>query len=795
MFQLRRVCSSSQLWALSCGLLTATGFTSYAWSAPGDRSANRLLEEVTVTAQKREENSQEIPITISAFSNEKLDAFGIDKVEDLGRITPGLTFTVNVGYTVIYLRGVGADAFLPSADPSIATYVDGINKVSGHGLQNSLGPIERVEVLKGPQGTLFGRNATGGAVNIITAAPPEEFVGNLSTEYGEYQGWDGAVEKHDIFIGAPITDNVGFTLGGYYQFYDPTMLNEPVRGSGVYEEPLDHFSEGIKAKLLWDITDSLSVTLLGDWNNQRDPSSMIQENTRPAPVLAAGQEPDKLDRIYHNSVSEGTEGKAGTNSRSYTAGMIFDWRTDSLDYKLILSDQYFDNYFSQLDYDTSEYEGAAFDAAQFADQQTAELQILSNDNTPLAENLEWVVGLYYLQADAGFDYLHLVVDPLGLGAGALGLPNFLGNLLKGSDGQVDLYTAGVLATESMSVYGQGTWTFNPEFSLTLGARYQKERRHVYNTYLSTETPIIGNDNDSGDDIDVAEFTTPGVVDETFSPRIAFQWFVNDAVQLYTSLARGYKSPTFNPINFFSAPDAVKREEATAFELGFKSELFDGNLRLNGAVFKTEVKDLLNAELSITSGGVVRFSNAGTGEIEGAEVDFLWQPMPEMNPGLAINGNATYLDAVYADFENGSGFDDETGLAFGPQSVSGDTSRDFSGNRIVRTPEWSSSLSINQNIPIGMDSAVELAVDYFYSDFYFTAASNSDLYVQPQYELWNARASYFYYPWGIQVTAFGENVKNEQYFISRQAQDFGRADTLAAPGVVGLRLKWDFDAVL
>ncbi|AMO70102.1 TonB-dependent receptor [gamma proteobacterium BDW918] len=771
--------------ALSASILSIAALAPSAFAAPDGKRTNRLLEEVVVTAQKREENSQEIPITISAFSSEKLDAFGIDKVEDLGRITPGLTFTVNVGYTVIYLRGVGADAFLPSADPSIATYVDGINKVSGHGLQNSLGPIERVEVLKGPQGTLFGRNATGGAVNIISANPPEEFIGNVSFETADYQSWEGGTQKADIFIGAPITENLGFTLGAYTQDYDPTMLNERVRGSGVYEDPMDHYSKGVKAKIRWDVTDSFALTLLGDYNDQNDPSSMIQENTRPAAVLAAGQEADKLDRIYHNSV----EGVAGTQSDTYTIGLIADWQTDALDYKLILSDQYFDNYYSQLDYDTSEYEGASFDAAQFADQQTAELQLLSNDNSWQAENLEWVIGLYYLKAEAGFDYLHLVVDGLGLGAGALGIPNFLGNLLKGTAGQVDLFTAGVLATESMSTYGQATWTFNPEFSVTLGARYQKERRNVFNTYLSAGTPIFGGE------FEAARFVTPGVVDETFSPRVALQWFVNDDIQLYTSLARGYKSPTFNPINFFSAPDVVRREEATAFELGVKSEWLDGNLRLNAAVFKTQVKDLLNAELSITSGGVVRFSNAGTGEIEGAEFDFLWQPMPDLNPGLAITGNATYLDAKYADFPNGSGFDDETGLAFGPQSVTGDTSRDFSGNRIVRTPEYSSSASINQNIALTDDSALEIAVDYFYSDFYYTAASNSEHYVQPQYELWNARASYFYYPWGLQITAFGENIKNKEYYISRQAQDFGRADTLAAPGIVGLRVKWEFDTVM
>lgn len=768
---------------LSAGIFSIMSNTPSVMAETVPKRGNRLLEEVVVTAQKREEDSQDIAITLSAFSGDKLDAFGIDKVEDLGRITPGLTFTSNVGYTVIYLRGVGADAFLPSADASIATYVDGISKVSGIGLQSSLGPVERVEVLKGPQGTLFGRNATGGAVNIITAAAPEEFVGNLKVEQGEYQGLDGVVQKQDIYIGAPLTDTLGFTLSAYNQDYDPIMFNEKVRGSGEYEDPIDHFSRGGRAKVQWDITDRLSVTLIGDYNDQSNPSSLINENTRPAPLLAAGTPPDKLDRIYHNSV------EAGTKSRSHTYGITTDWSTDYLDMRLILSDQLFDAYWSQLDYDTSEREGVSFVAAQFSEQQTAELQLLSNENSAFSENLEWVVGLFYLKADAGFTDLDLTVDALGLGSGILGLPPFLANLLTGTPGQVHLKTAGILGTESFSTYGQATWTFNPEFSFTFGARYQKERRRIYNTFLSGVTPIIGGD------LPVADFNTPGVVDETFSPRIAFQWFATEGIQFYTSLARGYKSPTFNPINFFSAPDAVDREEATAFELGVKSELFDGNLRLNGALFKTQVKDLLTAELSLTAGGVVRFSNAGTGEIEGAEIDFLWQPMPDLNPGLAINGNATYLDATYADYDNGSGFDDDTGLAFGPQSVAGDTRRDFSGNRIVRTPKLSSSLSVNQNINITANSDLELAVDYFYSDFYFTTAQNSEFYVQPQYELWNARVSYFYYPWGLQITAFGENVKNKEYYVSRQAQDFGRVDTLAAPGVYGLRFKWDFDTVM
>ena len=150
------------------------------------RSGSRIVEEVIVTAQKREEDVQDVPIMINAFSGEKLDAFGVESTADLAKITPGLTYTYTYGYSVIYIRGVGTDAFLPNADPSVATYIDGINIGPSQGKQDTLGPVERVEVLKGPQGTLFGRNATGGAINIVTADSPDQFIGTFKASFGNY---------------------------------------------------------------------------------------------------------------------------------------------------------------------------------------------------------------------------------------------------------------------------------------------------------------------------------------------------------------------------------------------------------------------------------------------------------------------------------------------------------------------------------------------------------------------------------------------------------------------------------
>ena len=197
------------------------------------------------------------------------------------------------GYTVIYLRGVGTDAFLPNADPSIATYIDGINIGPSQGKQDTLGAVQRVEVLKGPQGTLFGRNATGGAINIVTEDPPEEFVGTLKTEFGNYNA-----ESYQLYLGAPITDSIGATVSLFKSHQDLYGRNE------IFGEPgpmRDEFAEGARVKIRWDISDTFNATLIGSYGNQFTSNSLSQENTRPSPLLLAGTEPDELDRVWHNN--------------------------------------------------------------------------------------------------------------------------------------------------------------------------------------------------------------------------------------------------------------------------------------------------------------------------------------------------------------------------------------------------------------------------------------------------------------------------------------------------------------
>ena len=790
---------------ISAGLITAAGFA-YAQTDAGSepkRKTNRLMEEVVVTAQKREEDSQDVPIAISAFSGEKLDAFGIENTGDLQKITPGLTFTYTYGYTVIYLRGVGSDAFLPSADPSVATYIDGINIPATQGKNDSLGPVQRVEVLKGPQGTLFGRNATGGAISIVTANPPaagEGVIGSIKGDFGNY-GRRG----YQFYAGSNIVGGLGATVALFEDrgnIIGDNILSD-TNGEPIPGPQREDFVEGGRLKLVWDLNDTMTGTLIGSYINQFNGNSLRQENTRRSPLAGGDGTETEPDREVENNF------EGGNGTMNFLYGAIFEWSPGPIDVKFTASNQVNDVDWGQYDLDsTQEDQTTFFVYDQPSSQDSYELQFTSNENTWLGDKLEWAAGIYHLKASTGFERLFFTVNTGLLTANVTNsLPPALGDPITAviqqltEDNDIMLESTGILDTDSTSVYFQGTWTFNEAFNVTLGARRQEEHREIGNTYLDLVDTTTGNppreyydSDDYSRNTRLQNFEGNEIDATTTSWRAAFQWFATDWLQVYASASRSFKSPTFNVVNFFSAPDLVKAEKATAYELGFKSDMLDGALRLNGAIFSSVTEDLVTAIVSFTSGGIVRFSNAGQARSEGAEIDFNWQPMPNWNPGLALSGSASYIDAEYTDYKDGAGFDDDTGLYFGPDNLTGlplQDSRDFTGNAVVRTPKFSSSASLNQFLDFGDYGAFEFAVDYAYKDEYNTTPQASPFFIQDQYELWNARATWFYDPWGLQVAAYVDNIKDKEYFNGILQQDFGRSVTLAPPKFYGLRLKWDF----
>ena len=760
-------------------------------------AGNRVMEEIVVTATKREENIQEVPIAISAFSGEKLDALGVQSAEQLPKITPGLTFTNSAAYTQVYLRGVGNNAFLPSADPDVPFYLDGVALIPGHGISTTLGRVSRVEVLKGPQGTLFGRNSTGGAISIITPDPKPDLEGDIKTEIGNLGELNALV-----FLNVPIIDGLAATISGYSESHDPYLKD-------TVAPTLATYSRGGRLKVLWHATEDLSFNLSAMYGEESSNIGTAGENTRVAPEFAAILPQQSLSYRINENVIPGSV----NYSQLYSAGV--DWRLPWTELKLILSDQKQRNPYEAYDYDATPVPLLSFNSFnEFFNQGTAEFQILSTHGTPLSKYFSWVGGAYYLEANGGFPSLNLQIAQGARAAGVLsalpaldGLLNGINGLLSGLGqppiagvtGPITAVSGGLISARSFSGYFQGTihvqdiFDLGQQINVVLGARLDHESRGLGDNRLGVDNPLTTAMNE----ITLLPFHVPKATALQVPLKLELQWFPVDETQIYAAFSRGFTAPTYSTVNFFSNPPKVNPEKVDSYEVGLKTQMFEKALTFNAAAFQIYEHQILTGFAGLTSGGVVEFDNAPAGRIRGLEADFTLVPLRALDPGLVVLGSASYLHAKYTNYPNGRGYDPNTGLAFGPPSaifgvpVTVVPARNFSGHDIDRTPHFSYNVGINQSIELNDNSRVELNVATNYSDGYFNDPQNAPQYAISSFQLLDASGSYFYQPWGVEITAWGKNLTKTLYAANTFLLDTGRQQSPNDPRTFGLRFKYTF----
>jgi iron complex outermembrane recepter protein len=745
------------------------------------RASNRLLEEVVVMAQKREEDKQDVPIALSAFTADSLDAMGIDDPKDLAQFTPGMYYGQTVNFAVIYIRGVGSDAFLPDSDPSVATYIDGIYYPFANGQSQSFGAVERIEVLKGPQGTLFGRNSTGGAINIITKSPGVEPEVSIQASYApRFDDQNFRFHGSTPILGDWLAGSFSYTASNAENYYEGTRGD----GKGGSEPFPDEESEGYRWKLRVSPTEDMDLNLAYIKFNQYGVSSTAMPNVAPSFLSKAlGTEAETRD--YHVDVD--VPSYFSLDNDVYYGQ--FEWRLPWFDVKVLGSKQKIvtDNVY---DFDGSQTPFITFDArGQFADVETQEIQFLSNEAGP--EWLQWIVGAYHINQHSGFPLNRLSVLGLDLSDGALlsiPLPQFvidlyqtLGDLtgalgLPLPDG-VSVALESQLTTNSYAYFAQSTITLFEDLDVTLGARYQEEDRRVYKSTTNLAntdgsiTPLIdwGHDNKQ---------------DTNLSPKVTVSYHFNDDGMVYATYTQGYKSGTFNTTNVYDGTEYVKPEVVTTKELGLKSKWLDGGLTFNVAVFENEIEDLQVQFISLLSGGAVSLENAGGAKISGVDFDVQWVPMPNWNPGLVLALSGSFLDSEYTDYINGSGYAEGTGLY---NAGSGD----FTGNRVTRTPEFSGSFGLNQVYSPFDFGEFEFGATVYYNDGFYYLAQNSPISWEDSYEVVDAQLSFLHYNSNARITVFGKNINDARYTYSQFHTDAGRADYLAPPSTYGVRVNWDF----
>lgn len=792
-----------------------SGSAAEAEAAPERKSGSRLLEEIVVTAQKREENLADVPISVQAFSSEGLEARGITDQAGLMKATPGLDVGSQAGFVSLFLRGIGTEAWL-TADPSIASYIDGVYFPYAPSIVQEFGAIERVEVLKGPQGTLFGRNAVGGAINVISKAP--SFVDQVTQVGTSIENFD--TTRFRAYTNIPVTDTVAFNMSAFYSNYSPYLEGST---SGTPARPLsEESSKGVRLKARWAPIDELDMTV-GVVRSHAQNNGALPLNRYPSPlgqvagVPPAGKYETHVDeRLYLN-----------LDTTVYQGEVVYN--TPWFDVKLLGSDQYNSQPYN-YDFDGSERPLVSFDIpVHYADIQEAELQLLSSELSPGSDWLTVTAGVFLFKNEQGFDPIRVTVgnlNPTALGQ-ASGLPVPAGlqeafNSFYGAGGGFETFIDAINAanpgspltiptlpgpsepyytvtdtalidTDSISEYMQITAKLADWVSLTLGGRYQAEKRGVKKS--DTRLQFVGGPEAQAlvwtEARDGAGNPVP-LKDETkkFSPKVGldFHPFSEDSfgmgadTLLYATYQEATKAHAYNAYAIYLPPAYVKPETTTAYEVGIKTTLFDGLMRFSGAGFFYKIKDLQTQFVSLINGGAVSFENAGKAESKGFDFDMATEVFPDLVDNLSLTFNGAYIDAVYTDYRSGSGYDKQTKIF--------SSENDYTGNRNTRSPKWSGSLALTKgwNTSSGL---LEVGADYYYNDGFFYTASNDPTYQQPSYALLGGFVAFNYEPWGTRISLFGKNLTDEYFTSGIIATDFGSNYSVAPPMQYGLKLDVTF----
>jgi iron complex outermembrane receptor protein len=697
------------------------------------------LEQMVVTAQKRTENLQEVPLSIAAFSGEDLTRFGIYDTQSLQTATPGLVFNNTGSSAQPYLRGVGTRFAFAGLEPSVATYVDDRYLARAQATIFELADIERIEVLRGPQGTLYGRNATGGAIRVLTRGVDEEVSGNITATLGNYD-----TRAISGTVNLPVSSTFGTRLTALIRKRDGYADNlEP---SGVPELD-DRDVTVLRGKFRWDISDRVSSLLTLQYSDQEDNVGNDLIDLSP-PGLNLG--------IAAGGISGTSRGEVATaidsiiEDEQLSLDLRFDVNLTGFDFVSITGYHDFEQNTSTDADGTSAPEIDAVQVPQEAQAFSQEFQLLSVSDGPW----DWITGLYFFDETADFE---VILDRDG------------DTLESQGDQRAE--------TTAFALFGQATYEFNPNWSLTLGARwsYEEKKVRVRESTIAGATlvPVPFADED-----DWSELTPKLTLVRRIEPGM-----------FYLTYARGFKSGGFNYAASAGSGVPLDPEILDMFELGWKTTHADGRLQLSGSLFYYDYKDLQVTRV-VAGTGVTVTENAADAEALGLDLEIAWAPSDWMH----LTAGLSLLDSKYKEFDASatvfnaalSGVPDEPGMST--------VLFDASGESLLRAPDASLFLSAVVEIPLGSIRA-PVTVTYSYKDDYlfdFVADPSTERLVQNSYGLLTARATLTTAGDAWSFSIWGNNLTNEEdYYMDIVANAAGIRGSPGAPRTWGVDLTFRF----
>jgi iron complex outermembrane receptor protein len=603
---------------------TATGATSA--EEPGGS-----LEEIVVTAQKRSERLQDVPLAVTAISGETLSSAGVNDTTRLANLTPSLTFTEGAqpNNKNFRIRGIGTAVFGQGLEPSVATVVDGVVLARGSQGFSDLADIERVEVLRGPQGTLFGKNATAGVINVITKRPSSRFEATTDVTVAEEQEYRARGS-----VSGPLTDTLSARLSGYYNNVGGTIHNI------TYDRDVNGYKGyGARGKLQWQPTDQLDLLLAGDYHKTDANCCSSQYVLVVNPVLQQVLSPIVAN---WNNRYEQENTITYANTQQWTGSLEGNLNLDALTLTSLTSYQNFYTINNQpidrLNTPVPLYIPATNGSLDI-NGGTVDLHQVSQEfrvTSPSSKVFSYVGGLYYLDLD-----LHRTFQRR-IGSCAPG-----GNPAAfGQPCAVPLYRSqggfnSALGTRNVALFGQTDFGLIGDLSGLAGVRAQYEEISYAGSrpnqrLVTGDLPLVG----------VTPSTGSGRSHDTaVTGKVGLKYEFNPQAQTYLTWSTGYKGAGYETefTADFANQTPIRPETARAWELGYKAQMFDGRLTLNTALFHAKYKDLqVLANRGNPDLGIIQFvtTNAGSSTTQGVEIELGSRPFR----GFTLSAGATYLSS-------------------------------------------------------------------------------------------------------------------------------------------------------
>ena len=725
--------------------LTLLGAGTFSASAQdsGSGTGTRTLEEITVTAQRREQTLQSVPIAITALTAGSMDSSGVSDLADLPLVTPGLVMTVSRGSTTPYLRGVGTQAGDPGGTSSVATYVDGVYYSAPMNGLFSFNNIERIEVIKGPQGTLFGQSATGGLIHVITRDPKSEASGDVKVSYGNYD-----TSSLSLYQTVGVTDTLATDVSFWGTYQGEGYGKNLYRGNDVnYRREY-----AVRNKWLWTPGDATRVTVALDYGANSNDAG--QTRTLLAGTFGAGRTPARGDG-YDTQANLDND----VDASSYTGSLRVEQDFGDLKFTSTSAYRHVESS-ADFDQDTTPLGApAGVDAIFREDTDSFQQEFLLNGTNG---RLDWTAGVFYFHDDAS-------ITPVSFIAGPVGLRGW----------RIDRYATQKL--DSLAGFAQGTFSLTDQTRLTAGLRYTKDRRFVEGVddvvIATVDGPIAGRAPvPPGFPVVLSPFVKVKQHTDFEEPtwRLALDHNFTSDLLAYASYSRGYKTGQYNVVSYTNA--AAKPEVLDSYEVGFKADLLGHTLRVNGAAFQYNYKDI--QLLRVIAGGA-QVVNAAESRIRGLDLETIWFA----TDNLQFSGSLSILDGKYTDYPDAE--------AFVPNPAGGNTrvaNYDATGNKTLNTPDWTLNLTANYSVPVAIGT-LNFNVTYLHSDD--INYSVDTVGVQDAYDVVNARIGLTSGDkrWGVAV--YGRNLTDEEYWLSMSRSTLGDLISLNPPRTYGLELSYSW----